>query len=559
MKLTSEDQILDPGIRAKLISDIFTASESLKRKQEHIKRTEVFSDRTRDYALQLLEVEMSKDTAAEMQHRTPNISITKLVINKKARVYKDRPLRTPAKKKDKKMLDAFVDHTGFDTFMKFVNKRVELHKNILVKILPKKCLDESTPDQPLYDLGLDILNPSGFDVIEDPNDPTQPMAVILSIPRHQFGFLQDYRTGDANPIDIAKTKAGKDKSAQFGDLIYIWWSKNYHFTTDDKGKLLVKKGDEKLTKAEQTTNDFGVLPFISIAKEQEGSFWVDGGEGLVDNAILINLLLSDLNYSAKYQGTGIGYITGKDIPEKLQLGPNRFVRMKHEDATEPTPTIGFATPNPKLAENQNIIEQQLAFFLSSEGMEPGAITGKLSAGNAKSGIQEIIQKSEPIAFIEDEQQLYKDKEPEIVELAAKIIAVLKEQNVMSEDLKELANLPLELDYTLTFENPRPYANEQDLLDSIAKKQLTGLFTDEELLQDIHPDWGDEEIMAHLEKLKAMKEQKIKDQQALIPALAPDPNADPKLGPDGKPVEPDKTAPVSSPKKKVKPGAKSADK
>lgn len=537
MKLKSDEEILKSEIRKEIIDGIATSADSTKRKAEHIKRSEIFNDRTREYVLLALQEEMGKASALEIKHRTPNLSITKLIVNKKARVYKDRPVREPEKKKQKKTLDKLVDILGFDTFMKFVNRRVELHKNILVKVLPVKKAEKE------YSIGTEIMNPANFDVIPDPYDPTKPMVVILSFPRHDVQFLSDYRSGEANQQKISQPKASNDKTKNLGgENIYIWWSENYHFTTDDKGAILKGIGKEK--EEDEVENDFGVLPFVSIAKEQEGTFWVDGGEGLSDNAILINQLLADLNYSAKYQSVGIGYIIGSSIPKEIVMGPSKFLKMERKEGEE-APQVGFATPNPKLTENMQLIEQQLAFFLTSEGMEPGAISGKLDSASANSGVQEIIQKSEPTTNIEDEQQLYKDKEPEIIHLIAKIISVLKERNVMCEEIKEVSDIDPELEYVLSFARPKAYTSDKELLDVVKAKKDSGLYTDEELLQELHPDWGDEEIQAQLTKLEEIKAKAVAEQQAFMASQAIDPNEDEPVDPND-PEGKKKVPPVKKP-------------
>ena len=44
-RLITEDQILDPEFRAKVIKEI-TATENVTRKKEHLKRYEVYKDQT---------------------------------------------------------------------------------------------------------------------------------------------------------------------------------------------------------------------------------------------------------------------------------------------------------------------------------------------------------------------------------------------------------------------------------------------------------------------------------------------------------------------------------
>ena len=511
MIIRSESELLDEGIRAKVINDIDSDTESKTRKEEHRKRREVYNDRTREWALRLIEKEFSGNTALEMQHRTPNLSLTKKIVDKKARVYKDRPLRVAETKAKQKMLDRLATALCLDGFMKRVNRAVELHRNILVKVLPTRNTEQSTDSKPMYDLGLEIVRPDAYDIIPDPANPTKPLAVILSLYDDDGSFLQDYASGDTTPSPLAESYASKGK--QRDKRVFIFWTRNYHFATDAKGKIVKSMQDD-------LTHPYGCLPFVPFAKEQAETYWTGGGEGLADNAILINVLIADMNFSAKYQSTGVGYIFGDNIPQTVDIGPNKFLRIAYKEG-EPVPQIGFATPNPSLGENRQIIEQQLAFFLSSEGLEPGSISGSLGGqADATSGIQEMIRKSEPITSIEDEQQLYKDTEPEVLDVAAKILEYYASHKALSEEWAGLAELG-EPVYTLSFDRPTPFLTDKEKLELVALKKASGFYTDTDLMRELFPDMGDKEI----------EEKKLE--------LAADKAAKSELAPEAEPEEDDK--------------------
>lgn len=489
MKAKSQDAVLDLTFRAEVIKDILESSESKLRKEEHTRRREVYRDRVKEYVLRLLRIEMGKDTASEMQHRTPNINITKKIVDKKARVYKDRPIRATEVEAEQEKLDNAVDVLKLDYVMKQVNAAVELHLNILVSVMP--YFDRKTGK---YGTQVQILDPSRFDVIEDEENPADPLAVITSYFNDAQGFLQDYRAGDASPEVIAASQASKGAESK---QCFIWWTDNYHFTTDDKGVII----SDQLNK---NANPFGGMPYTSFAKKQADSFWVSGGEGVVDNAILFNMMMADMNYSAKYQSIGIGYIKGKGSLSSVTTGPSRFVKMEYEEG-DPVPEIGFANPSPALAENMAILEQFLSLFLTSEGLEPGSITGQPSAGQAQSGIQEIIQRSEPTAIIEDEQQLYKDTEPAIVRSLARVVAAFKDSALLMDDVRELVGMPLDLDYDLTFRTPAPFTTEKERLELAKMKMDSGFYTDDEVMEYMFPDLDAE---ARAKKLAAMQAKKV---------------------------------------------------
>ena len=487
MKAQTESVVLDPAYRAGVIKEILTGQESLARKDEHKKRREVYNDRVKDYVLRMLRAEMGVDTATEMQHRAPNINITRKVVDKKARVYKDRPFRKPEEESNKENLDATVDAISLDSLMKRVNAGVELHFNIFLQLLPFQDRISGK-----WGIAPNVLDPSRYDVIEDQSNPGLPMCVITSYYRDDNGFVSDYRRADGEESKTAEPSEAKGKEMT---QYFVWWTDSYHFTTDEKGAV-VNASDDKLK------NPFGGIPGVFFSKRpaQDG-YWIEGGDGLVGNALLFNLLMADMNYSAKYQSIGIGWIRGKGDLSKVNIGPSSFVRMKYEEG-DPVPEIGFSNSNPALGDNMAMLEQFLAVMLSAEGLEPGTVTGKADAANAQSGIQEIIQRSEPTSIIEDEQQMYKDQEPEIVRLLVRLTK--KYGSLLMEKFKDTAKLPEDVDYELTFRSPQPHISEKERLEILALKQASGVYSTDEILEYAFPDMDAEARKAKAAEIDAKK-------------------------------------------------------
>jgi len=518
MKIVSELEILNEEVRKEILQEIEIESDAERRKEEHEKRRRVMDDNTREFALRMLKEEFSANTARQMEHRTPNFSLMKKIVSKKARVYKDTPLREPVEdqKEQKKKIDAFVNAVGLDEFMKNVNTDVEAHRNILVKVMP--FVDRRASEglkNPIMKIGLESMNPESWDVIVDPGNPKEPMVVILSFFDSDIDFIQGYRRGD-NKIGLVadapadkgrKTRADAAKKKQ-----YVWWSDNFHFTTNFSGEVIqaVSRVVIQQPTEEELANPWGRLPFVSIVKDQRAGFWSEGGDQLSDNAILLLVLLADLNFTSKMQAFGYGYIIGTDPPKEVTSGPGNFLIMKQKEGEE-RPEIGFASPNAQLGEQMNLIEQFVQFALTSEGLEPGDVTGKLdSVKSATSGIQEIVKRSEPLTAVEDEQQLYKDKEPEILQVAASQMSVLEEKKQLSEELKDAVGLAEDVDYNLLFERPAPIVTELEKFNEIKAKRESKLFTELMLARLAHPDMKDKEIEKLLAELREEKLANIKD-------------------------------------------------
>jgi hypothetical protein len=272
--------------------------------------------------------------------------------------------------------------------------------------------------------------------------------------RSETGAQSSFRDGDGKDQVIADSP--NDKS-----LEYVWWGDKYHITFDSKGEIIPEKSGDDLL------NPIGRLPIVSLAKDRDGSFWALGGEDLVEGSILINTILTDIYYIAKMHGTGLFYLFGKGVPKNIKVGPNQGISLEvGED--DPTPTIGFANANPQLSDHKDLIEQYLAILLSTNDIEPGSVSGELNAASAASGIQEIIMKSEPVGSVENDQEIFKNAEPEIVKIARDWHNLYLQKGLLVERLAKLGKID-SAEYSIKFGAIQQFINEKEKLEVIEKR------------------------------------------------------------------------------------------
>jgi len=284
---------------------------------------------------------------------------------------------------------------------------------------------------------------------------------------------------------------------------FVWWSHRYHFTTDIKGELI--DINPELDPNDAVKNPIEILPFVNFSKDQDGEFWALGGEDLVDGSILINQLLADTYFIQKLQGQGIFYMAGKGLPEKYKVGPSDAIVVKKEEGDPPL-DIGFASSNPNIDASLNMIEQQLALILSTNNLEPGTIQGDLSATTAASGIQEIIRRSENLDNLTDQQELYRDNEPLIMDLIVKWHNLLFEKQMLDDDVRQIGSISEEASYSLKFPEPQVYKGEKEELEVIEKRRELKLDTMIDSIMRDNPDLTREEAEAkYLEILEEKQE------------------------------------------------------
>lgn len=507
MQIFNENQLLDQNFRLSVIQEI-EGQENLKRKEESFKRWEVLKDRAKKYIIDMLLNEMDEETVREMEGRASNINLFKKVISKKARVYKTAPERTLQSGNE----DQFImmqDLINLNSTMKKTNRYLEAFRNCLVFIRPYKCHDESRSDgEPVYKYHVKILPPHMYDVIEDEQDNEMARAYILSdfSPktiqtevysqlRGRTGSRSAFRDGDDKNQVIADSPADKDQPEKH----YIFWSNSYHFTCDEKGQFVGVADESDLI------NQIGELPFVDLAKDRDGSYWSVGGEDLIEGSLLTNMLLTDYNFIQKIQGMGIFYMFGKNVPKKYKVGPNRGITMQVEDG-DPTPQIGFASANPNLTELREGIAAQIALLLSTNDLGMNSVSVKLDGSNFQSGIQELIQHSEPLNAIEDDQQIFLDNEQDIVRIASKWHNYFLEKKLLHSDFAQHGSMD-EFNYSLSFPKPEQYQPQKQRLETYKMKKELGI-ADEVLILMEDKGLSEEEAEKQILAIKERKNKKM---------------------------------------------------
>ena len=483
------------------------------------KRYDVYKDYTKKFVLEMMNEESSdKQVVKEIMNRVANISFCKKVINKKAMVYKDGVKREVfnADTKTQEQIDTQVDNVNLNSIMKKVNKYAELFKNGMVSVLPYPC-----PKTNKYYYMPKVLQPYLYDVIEDQHNPELARVVITSYYNRAVGqsnYAPEHQSGQRD-MDISRTKSFRDGDGSdqkiadapndqgIKDKEYIWWSNVYHFTTDYKGTIISGKQEKDLL------NPIGELPFYNFSKDQDGAFWALGGDDLIDGSILLNMLMSDLFYIAKYQGMGIGFMFGKGVPKNAKVGASSFITMEVEEG-DPTPQLGFASSNPPIGAHLDMIESYVAYLLSTNNLDAGAVQSKLTGvGSAASGIHEIVKRSENIDDIQDQREMYRDGEPVIFSLMAKWHNLYLERKQLKTELASMGTIDPKAEVGIKFPDAQAYVSEKEKLEIIdLRMNKLGLDT---LLESIMRDNSDLTQDQAKEKLRLRIEQKLKESSAKL--------------------------------------------
>lgn len=510
MRITSEEQLLDAGIRKKIIEEI-EGTENKARKNEHYKRYQCYKDKTNKYVIKQLLKTFDPETVNEMMYAISNIAFVRKAVDKLARVYKYGVSRETENEALTSKLQFLEKELEFNAAMKKTNRFFKLHKNTAVFVFPvnetleqdsKKCLKVIPLPPHLYDVVeiADNREKAGCFILSDyePEGDNDELYTLASR-KHQVAIR--YKSAEGDKVDQLIADAPQDQR-NFGtanNKSYVFWTNKYHFTCNAKGEI-ISTNDKK--------NPLGEMPVKVFAEDQDGSFWAEGGEDLTDGAILANSMISNINHIAITQGYGQLVMTGKKLPRNQKVGPNKAVLLEYEKEDDPTPTFDFKTANPPLNELRSLVEMYVALLLTTNNLSTSGVSSTLQGGmEFPSGIAMMIDKSESMEDIEDQRQIFLDREPEIWELVFKWEKILKASGQLSDEYSQNI-LPEETEVKIKFNPPAVIETEKERLENLKLKQDMGLLTKLDLLRSEYPDLTNEQLAQKLAEIIKEKQDAI---------------------------------------------------
>lgn len=510
MRVKYESEILKPEVRKQIITEI-ESSEERERKAESYRRFLCYKDQTVRYVVQNMLKQFDFDTVTEMRYALSNINITKKVVDKLSRVYSYGVQRSvsddEAATKSVQELEKILN---VNTSMKKTNRFLKLQRNIDYYVKPCPVYNEDGSDV-RWTIKLEPLNPHLYSVVEDYYDRTKPLCHILT---HYRPTADAFTTIDAGirPSSPTLTTKGNSQDEKIADTAedagqgekkkYIWWSNGYHFTTDDSGEIVPDENNPN------NINPFGVSPIVSFAVDQDGAFWAEGGQDLIDGSILLNSMITHNNHVGVVQGYGQFYMTGENLPRSIKVGPTKAILAEYKKDEQAEPKMGFLSANPQLDSLRGNVEAYIALLLTTNNLSTTGISTQLSSGvSLPSGVALLIDKAESLEDVNDQRQVFLDNEPKIWSVIGKILDVYRDGLV--DELK-MISLPEDIDENLQIEfgHPQPIVSEKEKLENLKLRQEMGLDSMLSMLMKDDPSLDEKKAE---EKLAKILEQRIMEQ------------------------------------------------
>lgn len=524
MLLKNEDQVLNQDFRQSAIEE-FESDANIQRKKDSKYRYEIYEDDIKQKVIDDFKKEMPRGVNECVINRISDVNICKKIIKKKAIIYKNKSIKETDEAHQEDLINLF-DETDFDSLCKKINKYVELDNTVEVGFLP--YMDEDTN---LVYLKASILKGFQYDPIFDSQDNEKVRAIVISY----FSESKAFYAQEGAAAIHGETKV-KETNIETEKKNYIWWTAHYHFTTDNKGNVIQGEGFG------DGLNPIGILPFVTYKKTDGDSYWSTFGRDIINGTIRINKLLTDLYYITKFQGMGLLYVTGRKIPDLIDVGPSTAITVKVEEG-DPTPQIGFATSNPPVADHLSMIQQSLNLILTTNGLEPASIS-LTDAKSAESGIQEIIKRADNLSDIEDEIEMYKDNNPKLIRIMLEWFNLFRGRNLLGKQYDYIKTIPSDIVVTEKFPAPAVITTEKEKIEIIQLRRDAGLDTLRDSIKRDNPDMTDEDVEEKLAELIEQDEKKKADAIGEKPGIEDEEDLDSEdssssLNPNQNQIEPQK--------------------
>lgn len=504
--MATEQDVLNKEYRKEIITEIL-GSENRQRKAEALRRIEVYNSRLAPFVIKALENEYSEKSAQEMR-KICSINLAKRIIDETASIYKSPPKRTfnGATKKQEDLLLEHYRRGKANVKLKKANARYKLMDQCALQVIPLNGVIEHR-----------VYCPHQYDVIPREDDPERAMAYIINT-MDRMEFLPPQQGQDFRDQNIADPDDHNKDYLRLSKMRFIWWTDNYNFITNGHGDIV--------SSTEDIENPIHELPFVDIAGEKDFEFWVRTGCSVVDFAIDFLVILSDNATSNRNQGFSQGVLTATEKPESVVLGRQRVLFLKQDpDPEKKDPKFEFVTPAPDLSGSLEMTESFVRYWLSSQGIDPKTISGKLDSQRYSSGIERLLAMIDKFEASKDDIDAFRDVEDKVLRLIIKWNNVYQNTDALIPELqKGLLSEDITLD--VKFAEPNVIQTQSEREDSFIKLQKAGLKDEVDYLievEEIDEKTAIERVVER--KVRQAKLQKMIEERLRAEGLEPQPETE----------------------------------
>lgn len=417
------------------------------------------------YVKKHLKSEMGEQSYKGVESRIAPINLLAKIVDKKSKIYQQSPVRTVSGKgratvKEKEIVTSLENQMRFNDIMNYSNENFNRSKSVWIEPFPDKG-----------------------------------KAHLRAIPNHLFLVWSSNDAQPNEPTHVA-IYMGNVKIDGEDRTIYRAYSDTEFVIFDSKGELrwemMADRGNP------DGINPVGALPGV-YANRSKSQLIPTADTALLTMTILIPVLISDLNFAHKFSCFSIMWGIGVD-KDKLRYAPNAFWELDADPKSAHKPEIGLITPNADIDKGLNLIQGQIALWLTSLSIKPGSI-GQLTESNFASGISKMIDEMDTVEDRKAQVAIFASVEAKLWEL---ILHRMYPYWVQESMVENIGQFPIDKHVETTFAEQIPLVSRGDLVNTLKSEKEAGFISRRSAMKKLNPEWTDEQIEAEIEAI--MQEQ-----------------------------------------------------
>lgn len=378
-------------------------------------------------------------SVALYKQRSAPINVLNKVIDKLSGLYENNPVRTTELPSDQELVDHYTEELNLDEVMGDANAAYNAYKAANVEIF------------------------------EDGEEGEEELAV-RSLSGHKY---VPYSSSESNPMRLTEMVKIMDKK--------VW------IYSKDEFKSVNEEGNEvKADYAENGgVNPYGIIPFIYRSKSRHLLMPINDSD-TYKMVVLIPILIGDINTASQFMSSPIMY--GIDISaEELKKQPNAFWNLKSGDVNKPG-QVGVIEAKPDIPGQLQLIKEELALWLQSKNIKPGAI-GTLTVETAASGISLMIQEMDTTKDVKKQSKVFKGIEREFW----KKLAIMHNKLLETGRVTGLGKFSDDVEVAIDYGEISAIQSEVEVVDVVIKKLDKNLITKEMAVKKLGPKLTPEQI------------------------------------------------------------------
>lgn len=409
--------------------------------------------------VQRMKEDLGEQSCLQALTRTAPINVFRKIVDKQTKIYDDPVIRTVegGKESDEELVQWYVEKLKLNRKFGKNNQNFNAYDYALAQI---GLSDPKLPDSKICD------------------------PFVRSIPNHQFLVMNASRS-DPTEATIIIVLHGYRQLVDDREFIYYVYTKDQFVIMNQTGKILRDLMAEKeLIEGE---NLYRVTPFAYANGSQDCAMPAMQTDNK-DMAVLIPLLLTDLNYAVKFQAFSVFVATDMD-DGAIKLSPNSIMKLYTKPGSEHPAKFDVIKPTIDISETLSLASSEMSLWLSSKGIRPGQV-GDIGPDKLASGVSKMIDESDTFESIKKQIIVYRDFECEFWD---KLLNYMHPIWVAAGVIENKTIFTPGARVVTKFTRPVPLQSRGDLVKDLELEVSAGFTSRKKAMQVLHSELKESEI------------------------------------------------------------------